>query len=488
MSQPTPYTPTTDFSQQEANNASGRSTVNTAALDAEFAAIDTTLDQTLANIQLLQRDDGRLMDVSVEVHTLSPEVLNLIGGYNLRGAWLANTDYAVNDTISHDSYLYVCKTAHNSGVTFSDINWIVFGFAGSNDAAQAAAQAAVSANEAHISELAAAASATTASGFATTATTQAGLASSSATAADASADAAAISETNAANSASDAASSASSISIPGGKAIVLKDSAGVSYVEGAAGTTAQRPGSPVVGYTRFNTTLNADETWSGSAWLVAGNVTQTGVETLTNKTLGSTQIGTSATTSENHFIDESTPNVLSIKRGTPATPGAEVFRASAGVVTLPASPGSLIQIVEATPYTTATSFTATIPNDSTIPQITEGQEFITVTITPKSATNRLRVEFSAGMVDGSAAIAVISALFQDATANALAASCNVVAAAAYTTSLLLRHEFAAGTTSPTTLRIRMGVSAGTGYVNRRQSGETLGGTSSLRLTVTEVQA
>jgi hypothetical protein len=45
MAQPTPYTPTTDFSQQEANNASGRSTVNTAALDAELANIEQTLDQ-----------------------------------------------------------------------------------------------------------------------------------------------------------------------------------------------------------------------------------------------------------------------------------------------------------------------------------------------------------------------------------------------------------------------------------------------------------
>jgi len=287
MSQPTPYTPTTDFSQQEANNASGRSTVNTAALDAEFAAIDTTLDQTLANIQLLQRDDGRLMDVSVEVHTLSPEVLNLMGGFNLRGAWLSNTDYAVKDLVSSGSYTYVCSVAHNSGATFSETNWLKFGFAGSNDAAQAAAAAAVSANEAHISELAAAASALAASGSATTATTQAGLAAASAVAADASADAAAISETNSANSASDAAASAASIAIPGGKTMVLKDSAGVAYVEGAAGTTAQRPGSPVVGYTRFNTTLNADETWSGSAWLVSGNVTQTGTETLSNKTLSS---------------------------------------------------------------------------------------------------------------------------------------------------------------------------------------------------------
>jgi hypothetical protein len=321
MSQPTPYTPTTDFSQQEANNASGRSTVNTAALDAEFAAIDTTLDQTLANLQLIQRDDGRLKDVTVEVHTLSPEVLNLIGGYNLRGAWLSNTEYLVNDVVTQDTYLYACKTSHNSGSVFSDANWLIFGFSGSNDAAQAAAQAAVSANNAHNSEVAAAASASAASSSATTASNAATSASGSATSASGSSSAASTSATNAANSASDAASSAASISVPGGKAMVLKDSASVGYLEMPAGTTAQRPGSPVAGYTRFNTDTGANETWNGSAWFLSGNVTQTGTETLTNKTLtdskhNSIQIGLSATSSQNFII--STPAVpdgtMTIKR------------------------------------------------------------------------------------------------------------------------------------------------------------------------------
>jgi parallel beta-helix repeat protein len=195
MSQPTPYTPTTDFSQQEANNASGRSTVNTAALDAEFAAIDTTLDQTLANLQLLQRDDGRLRDTIVEIHTLDQGVLNLMGGWVLKGAWLTVTPYEVNDLVSSGEYTYVCKTAHTSGATFDSSYWTRFGFAGSADAAIAAAQASASASSAASSatistaganssqtfSLAAAASASAASGSATTATTKAGEASASAT-------------------------------------------------------------------------------------------------------------------------------------------------------------------------------------------------------------------------------------------------------------------------------------------------------------------
>jgi hypothetical protein len=155
MSQPTPYTPTTDFSQQEANNASGRSTVNTAALDAEFAAIDTTLDQTLANLQLLQRDDGRLADLKVQIHTLSEEVLTLIGGFRLRGDWAATTAYAVNDIAINAGYTYWCSTAHTSGGSFVGTNWVHFGFTSGTDAAQAAADAQVSANAALVSQNAA---------------------------------------------------------------------------------------------------------------------------------------------------------------------------------------------------------------------------------------------------------------------------------------------------------------------------------------------
>ena len=142
MTQPTNYTPTTDFSQQESINASGRSTVNTAALDAEFANIETTLDQTVSNLSLIQRDDGRLKDVSVEIHTISPEVLNLIGGgYALRGLWAEATVYAVNDICSNGAYTYVCRTAHTSGGSFDGQYWTQFGFTSGADAAAAAAAA-----------------------------------------------------------------------------------------------------------------------------------------------------------------------------------------------------------------------------------------------------------------------------------------------------------------------------------------------------------
>ena len=44
---------------------------------------------------------------------------------------------------------------------------------------------------------------------------------------------------------------------------------GNSFLELPAGTTAERPGSPVTGMVRFNTELGVLETWTGSAWASA---------------------------------------------------------------------------------------------------------------------------------------------------------------------------------------------------------------------------
>lgn len=169
MSQPTPYTPTTDFSQQEANNASGRSTVNTAALDAEFANIETTLDQTLDNLQKIQRDDGKLKDLAVGVNALSPEILNLMGGFRIvgDGEWKANTAYQVKDLASDENSNYVCIEDHTSGATFDPQYWARFGFTIGSDVSDAAASASASAAAALSSANSAATSATNSANSAT---------------------------------------------------------------------------------------------------------------------------------------------------------------------------------------------------------------------------------------------------------------------------------------------------------------------------------
>ena len=149
--------------------------------------------------------------------------------------------------------------------------------------------------------------------------------------------------------------------------------------------------------------------------------------------------------------------------------------------------GDTVQVVEATPYTTAGSTATAIPLDSTIPQNTEGAELTTVTITPTSASNRLRIECNLPFLDGSGGIFMCAALFQDSTANALALGIATLNGANYSHNINFVHEMAAGTTSATTFKLRAGPNAGTMYFNRRQAGETLGGVSACRLRVTEIK-
>lgn len=163
--------------------------------------------------------------------------------------------------------------------------------------------------------------------------------------------------------------------------------------------------------------------------------------------------------------------------------GAAWVSSPPAAAVLPA--GSTLQQVEATPYTTNSNTTTRIPSDDTIPQNTEGTEYITVSITPTNASNRLRIEFDCPVCYINAADYAVAALFQDSTAGALAASIQYTATAVV--QMRLVHEMAAGTTSATTFKIRMGpAGANTLYVNGTTA-RYFGGVSALRLRVTEIK-
>lgn len=192
------YSPTAGFSDDANRNTPGRSGVNATALDGELLRVSESINRIINNQKLLQRDDGRLGDTVVEVHTLSREVLMLLGNYRQRGVWLAQTLYTSGDVVTYDGLMYVCKISHVSDSAFIESpNWLQFGFAGSADAAQAAAQATSAASQA-------VSSATAAQSSATLATTKASDANASATNAATSASAAQTASTSASNSAAQA--------------------------------------------------------------------------------------------------------------------------------------------------------------------------------------------------------------------------------------------------------------------------------------------
>ena len=57
MPNPPAYNQITDFSNDEGNNVSGRSTVRTSNLDTEFINIEATLDQIVTNLALAQSSE-----------------------------------------------------------------------------------------------------------------------------------------------------------------------------------------------------------------------------------------------------------------------------------------------------------------------------------------------------------------------------------------------------------------------------------------------
>jgi hypothetical protein len=127
-----------------------------------------------------------------------------------------------------------------------------------------------------------------------------------------------------------------------------------------------------------------------------------------------------------------------------------------------------------------------MPLDDTIPQKTEGDEYMTLAITPKSATNKLRIDIV--FVGGSSvAFNITVALFQDTTANALAATTQLVALTNRTVTIPLTHYMTSGTTSETTFKVRCGLSgAGTITFNGSSAGRKLGGVMASSITITEI--
>jgi hypothetical protein len=151
--------------------------------------------------------------------------------------------------------------------------------------------------------------------------------------------------------------------------------------------------------------------------------------------------------------------------------------------------GAVVQMVDSTPYTTATTTTTAIPADDTIPQNTEGMEIATVTITPKATTHKLFIQFHfMGQISNNDGA---WALFQDSTANALAAGYLNRSGVSNSQGATTSGGFmmAAGTTSSTTFKLRCGpCSGGTLAVNGGTSGRDFGGVSACWIRVTEYKA
>ena len=170
-----------------------------------------------------------------------------------------------------------------------------------------------------------------------------------------------------------------------------------------------------------------------------------------------------------------------------ATNASNISSGTLGKARLPT--GSVLQVVNAT-TNSFLSTTNTIPLDDTIPQNTEGAEFLTCSITPISASSKLYISVvfnTCASVTG--ALSTI-ALFQDSTANALIACWGATSTANNPPPpMTLSYSMTSGTTSSTTFKVRGGMnSAGTFQVNGASGARYLGGSMISFIGITEVAA
>lgn len=178
--------------------------------------------------------------------------------------------------------------------------------------------------------------------------------------------------------------------------------------------------------------------------------------------------------------------ILGYFESTQATAGTWATAASSIVINPYFRPGSIIQDTYNQTGTSATGTTA-IPYDNTIPQITEGDQFMSQAIIPSFAGNVLQIEHR-GFFSNSASTQYTSALFQDSTANALSASASNMSAVARSVLSRIDHRMIAGTASSTTFKIRLGQTSGTTTFLGESGAALYGGVGIGTLLVKEIMA
>ena len=150
-----------------------------------------------------------------------------------------------------------------------------------------------------------------------------------------------------------------------------------------------------------------------------------------------------------------------------------------------AFPGAVIDRVYGS-YATNANLTATFPLDDTIPQISEGTQIISVSITPKTTTNRLRATFR-GQASNTNVSGNSVAMFLNSGANAVQADHQTCAGASFSFPFTMTYEWVPGATSSQTIAVRAGPSANTMRFNGSAAGRLFGGVAAATLVVEEIK-
>lgn len=162
----------------------------------------------------------------------------------------------------------------------------------------------------------------------------------------------------------------------------------------------------------------------------------------------------------------------------------QVLTQASSVPSWASASGKIAQVVTYVTGAVATG-TTVIPNDDSIPQNTEGNEYMTLAITPTNVSSVLVIQVIV-QLNGGSNQEMIAALFQDTTANALAAIADNLVSGEMR-AMGLTHKMTAGTTSATTFKVRAGGSnAGTTTFNGNGGTRRFGGVCASSIIITEI--
>lgn len=146
----------------------------------------------------------------------------------------------------------------------------------------------------------------------------------------------------------------------------------------------------------------------------------------------------------------------------------------------------IAQVVNTTTGAVNTTLTSeSIPQDDTVPQITEGKELMTRAITPVSASSDLEVDVVFhGTVAAVAGLTV--ALFRDSAANAIAAMTTTVRTSGDMQTISFKTFVSAASMAASTFRVRAGASSASVLTfNGTASSRYMGGVMSSSITIKE---
>ncbi len=156
------------------------------------------------------------------------------------------------------------------------------------------------------------------------------------------------------------------------------------------------------------------------------------------------------------------------------------------IETLGSGTGTVVQVKNTQTGASATG-TTVIPWDDTIPEKTEGDEYMTLAITPTSSSNKLRIDVVTHFTASAVPVEMTVALFQDTATNALAAMGDLLSHATAGSATMFTHYMTAGTTSATTFKVRAGCNTSvTLTFNGSASSRKWGGVCASSITITEI--